>query len=98
MGTSGDDPKVFEATIQVFVIFTWILSFVPYEKDLKTSLYCRLGTQSKYFFREHVHGATRMAHRRAGVQGCRGAWRTGAQVHMRTGAQVPIKIEHRLKN
>ena len=44
-----------------------------------------------------MHGATRMAHRRAGVQGCRGAWRTGAQVHMRTGAQVPIKIEHRLK-
>ena len=43
----GDDPKVFEAKIQVFVIFTWVLSFVAYEKDLKTSIYCRLGTQSK---------------------------------------------------
>ena len=28
MGTAGDDPKVFEAKIQVFVIFTWVLSFV----------------------------------------------------------------------
>ena len=26
--TAGDDPKVFEAKIQIVVIFTWVLSFV----------------------------------------------------------------------
>ena len=26
--SEGDDPKVFEAKIQVHVIFTWVLSFV----------------------------------------------------------------------
>ena len=28
IGTTGDDPKVFEAKIQIVVIFTWVLSFV----------------------------------------------------------------------
>ena len=26
--SEGDDPKVFEAKIQIVVIFTWVLSFV----------------------------------------------------------------------
>ena len=45
MGTAGDDPKVFEAKIQVFVIFTWVLNFVACiwsSKDTGVREFCML--------------------------------------------------------